>query len=69
LGQDAFTVVPPAENIDRMCDAKESISSLMKVHKVQDYRAYTSAMWSLRILVKKKKKKKKPWINSTWSQH
>ena len=46
LGQDAFTVgeISP-ENIDRMCDAMKAFNLLMKVHKVQDYRAYaTSAM-------------------------
>jgi exopolyphosphatase/guanosine-5'-triphosphate,3'-diphosphate pyrophosphatase len=46
LGQDAFTVGEiSAENIDRMCDAMKAFNLLMKVHKVQDYRAYaTSAM-------------------------
>lgn len=46
LGQDAFTVGEiSAENIDRMCDAMTAFNLLMKVHKVQDYRAYaTSAM-------------------------
>jgi exopolyphosphatase/guanosine-5'-triphosphate,3'-diphosphate pyrophosphatase len=46
LGQDAFTVGEiSAENIDRMCDAMKAFHLLMKVHKVQDYRAYaTSAM-------------------------
>ncbi|MDG2433559.1 MAG: exopolyphosphatase, partial [Flavobacterium sp.] len=46
LGQDAFTVGEISdENIDRMCDAMKAFHLLMKVHKVQDYRAYaTSAM-------------------------
>ena len=46
LGQDAFTVGEiSAENIDRMCDAMTAFNLLMKVHKVQDYRAFaTSAM-------------------------
>ena len=46
LGQDAFTVGEiSAENIDRMCDAMTAFNLLMKVHKVEDYRAYaTSAM-------------------------
>jgi exopolyphosphatase/guanosine-5'-triphosphate,3'-diphosphate pyrophosphatase len=46
LGQDAFTVGEiSTENIDRMCDAMKAFHLLMKVHKVQDYRAYaTSAM-------------------------
>lgn len=46
LGQDAFTVGEiSAENIDRMCDAMKAFYLLMKVHQVQDYRAYaTSAM-------------------------
>jgi exopolyphosphatase/guanosine-5'-triphosphate,3'-diphosphate pyrophosphatase len=46
LGQDAFTVgeISP-ENIDRMCDAMTAFNLLMKVHKVQSYRAFaTSAM-------------------------
>lgn len=46
LGQDAFTVgeISP-ENIDRMSDAMTAFNLLMKVHKVEDYRAYaTSAM-------------------------
>jgi exopolyphosphatase/guanosine-5'-triphosphate,3'-diphosphate pyrophosphatase len=46
LGQDAFTVGEiSSENIDRMCDAMTAFNLLMKVHKVEDYRAYaTSAM-------------------------
>jgi exopolyphosphatase / guanosine-5'-triphosphate,3'-diphosphate pyrophosphatase len=46
LGQDAFTVgeISP-ENIERMCDAMKAFNLLMKVHKVQSYRAFaTSAM-------------------------
>lgn len=46
LGQDAFTVgeISP-ENIDRMCDAMTAFNLLMKVHKVQSYKAFaTSAM-------------------------
>ena len=46
LGQDAFTVgeISP-ENIDRMCDAMTAYNLLMKVHKVQSYKAFaTSAM-------------------------
>ena len=46
LGQDAFTVGEiTEENIDRMCDAMTAFHLLMKVHKVQSYRAFaTSAM-------------------------
>jgi exopolyphosphatase/guanosine-5'-triphosphate,3'-diphosphate pyrophosphatase len=46
LGQDAFTVGEISEeNIDRMCDAMTAFNLLMKVHKVQSYRAFaTSAM-------------------------
>jgi exopolyphosphatase/guanosine-5'-triphosphate,3'-diphosphate pyrophosphatase len=46
LGQDAFTVGEISkENIDRMCDAMKAFNLLMKVHKVEDYRAFaTSAM-------------------------
>ncbi|MBU0940620.1 MAG: rod shape-determining protein [Bacteroidetes bacterium] len=46
LGQDAFTVGEiSSENIDRMSDAMTAFNLLMKVHKVEDYRAYaTSAM-------------------------
>jgi exopolyphosphatase/guanosine-5'-triphosphate,3'-diphosphate pyrophosphatase len=46
LGQDAFTVGEISEeNIDRMCDAMKAFYLLMKVHKVQDYKAFaTSAM-------------------------
>ncbi|PKH68218.1 exopolyphosphatase [Flavobacterium sp. ALD4] len=46
LGQDAFTVGEISEeNIDRMCDAMKAFHLLMKVHKVQDYKAFaTSAM-------------------------
>jgi exopolyphosphatase/guanosine-5'-triphosphate,3'-diphosphate pyrophosphatase len=46
LGQDAFTVGEISEeNIDRMCDAMTAFHLLMKVHKVQDYKAFaTSAM-------------------------
>lgn len=46
LGQDAFTVgeISP-ENIDRMCDAMKAFNLLMKVHKVESYKAFaTSAM-------------------------
>jgi len=46
LGQDAFTVgeISP-ENIERMCDAMKAFYLLMKVHKVECYRAFaTSAM-------------------------
>ena len=46
LGQDAFTVgAISEENIDRMCDAMKAFSLLMKVHKVEQYKAIaTSAM-------------------------
>jgi exopolyphosphatase/guanosine-5'-triphosphate,3'-diphosphate pyrophosphatase len=46
LGQDAFTVgAISEENIDRMCDAMKAFSLLMKVHKVEQYKAFaTSAM-------------------------
>ncbi|SEA49501.1 exopolyphosphatase / guanosine-5'-triphosphate,3'-diphosphate pyrophosphatase [Flavobacterium gillisiae] len=46
LGQDAFTVGEISEeNIDRMCDAMKAFNLLMKVHKVQSYKAFaTSAM-------------------------
>lgn len=46
LGQDAFTVGEISqENIDRMVDAMTAFNLLMKVHKVQSYRAFaTSAM-------------------------
>ncbi|MBC5839647.1 Ppx/GppA phosphatase family protein [Flavobacterium muglaense] len=46
LGQDAFTVGEISEeNIERMCDAMQAFNLLMKVHKVQDYKAFaTSAM-------------------------
>ena len=46
LGQDAFTVgAISQENIDRMCDAMKAFSLLMKVHKVEQYKAFaTSAM-------------------------
>ncbi len=46
LGQDAFTVgeITP-ENIERMCDAMKAFRLLMKVHKVEAYKAFaTSAM-------------------------
>ncbi len=46
LGQDAFTVgeISP-ENVERMCDAMKAFYLLMKVHKVQSYKAFaTSAM-------------------------
>ena len=46
LGQDAFTVgeISP-ENIERMCDAMKAFNLLMKVHKVECYKAFaTSAM-------------------------
>jgi len=46
LGQDAFTVGEiSAENADRMCDAMKAFNLLMKVHKVEAYKAFaTSAM-------------------------
>jgi exopolyphosphatase/guanosine-5'-triphosphate,3'-diphosphate pyrophosphatase len=46
LGQDAFTVGEISkENIDRMCDALKAFHLLMKVHKVESYKAFaTSAM-------------------------
>ncbi|AWG23635.1 exopolyphosphatase [Flavobacterium faecale] len=46
LGQDAFTVGEISEeNISRMCDAMKAFNLLMKVHKVEAYRAFaTSAM-------------------------
>jgi exopolyphosphatase/guanosine-5'-triphosphate,3'-diphosphate pyrophosphatase len=46
LGQDAFTVGEISEeNIDRMRDAMTAFNLLMKVHKVQAYKAFaTSAM-------------------------
>ncbi|MDN3672732.1 rod shape-determining protein [Flavobacterium branchiarum] len=46
LGQDAFTVGEISqENIERMCDAMKAFNLLMKVHKVEHYRAFaTSAM-------------------------
>lgn len=46
LGQDAFTVGEISnENIERMCDAMKAFQLLMKVHKVESYRAFaTSAM-------------------------
>ena len=46
LGQDAFTVGEiTAENIDRMVDAMKAFKLLMKVHKVDQYRACaTSAL-------------------------
>lgn len=46
LGQDAFTVGEiSAENTDRMCDAMKAFNLLMKVHKVESYKAFaTSAM-------------------------
>jgi exopolyphosphatase/guanosine-5'-triphosphate,3'-diphosphate pyrophosphatase len=46
LGQDAFTVgAISEENIDRMFDAMKAFSLLMKVHKVEQYKAFaTSAM-------------------------
>ncbi len=46
LGQDAFTVGEISqENIDRMLDAMKAFKLLMKVHKVEQYRACaTSAM-------------------------
>jgi exopolyphosphatase / guanosine-5'-triphosphate,3'-diphosphate pyrophosphatase len=46
LGQDAFTVgeISP-DNIERMCDAMKAFHLLMKVHKVECYKAFaTSAM-------------------------
>jgi exopolyphosphatase/guanosine-5'-triphosphate,3'-diphosphate pyrophosphatase len=46
LGQDAFTVGEISEeNSNRMCDAMKAFNLLMKVHKVEAYRAFaTSAM-------------------------
>ena len=46
LGQDAFTVgAISEENIERMCDAMKAFNLLMKVHKVEQYKAFaTSAM-------------------------
>jgi len=46
LGQDAFTVGEISqENIDRMLDAMQAFKLLMKVHKVEQYKACaTSAM-------------------------
>ncbi len=46
LGQDAFTVGAISDdNINRMCDAMNAYSLLMKVHKVEQYKAFaTSAM-------------------------
>ena len=46
LGQDAFTVGEiSAENIERMVDAMKAFNLLMKVHKVEKYKAFaTSAM-------------------------
>jgi len=46
LGQDAFTVGEiSAENTDRMVDAMKAFKLLMKVHKVEAYKAFaTSAM-------------------------
>lgn len=46
LGQDAFTVGEiSTENTDRMCDAMKAFNLLMKVHKVESYKAFaTSAM-------------------------
>jgi exopolyphosphatase/guanosine-5'-triphosphate,3'-diphosphate pyrophosphatase len=46
LGQDAFTVGEISEeNIDRMCDAMKAFNLLMKVHRVESYKAFaTSAM-------------------------
>jgi len=46
LGQDAFTVGEISEeNIDRMVDAMKAFKLLMKVHRVEQYRACaTSAM-------------------------
>jgi exopolyphosphatase/guanosine-5'-triphosphate,3'-diphosphate pyrophosphatase len=46
LGQDAFTVGAISdENINRMCDAMNAFNLLMKVHKVEQYKAFaTSAM-------------------------
>ena len=46
LGQDAFTVGEISkENIDRMVDAMKAFNLLMKVHKVEQYKAFaTSAM-------------------------
>jgi len=46
LGQDSFTVGEISEeNINRMVDAMKAFNLLMKVHKVEDYRAFaTSAM-------------------------
>jgi len=46
LGQDAFTVGEISEeNVNRMCDAMKAFNLLMKVHRVQSYKAFaTSAM-------------------------
>jgi exopolyphosphatase/guanosine-5'-triphosphate,3'-diphosphate pyrophosphatase len=46
LGQDAFTVGEISEeNVDRMCDAMKAFNLLMKVHRVESYKAFaTSAM-------------------------
>jgi exopolyphosphatase/guanosine-5'-triphosphate,3'-diphosphate pyrophosphatase len=46
LGQDAFTVGEISEeNIDRMCDAMKAFNLLMKIHRVESYKAFaTSAM-------------------------
>lgn len=46
LGQDAFTVGEISqENIERMCDAMKAFNLLMRVHKIEAYRAFaTSAM-------------------------
>ncbi|MGL2994461.1 Ppx/GppA phosphatase family protein [Flavobacterium sp. TSSA_36] len=46
LGQDAFTVGEISEeNIERMCDAMKAFFLLMKVHKIESYKAFaTSAM-------------------------
>ena len=44
LGQDAFTVgAISEENIDRMCDAMKAFNLLMKVHKVEHYKAFATS--------------------------
>ena len=44
LGQDAFTVGEISqENIERMCDAMKAFFLLMKVHKVECYKAFATS--------------------------
>ena len=44
LGQDAFTVgAISEENIERMCDAMKAFNLLMKVHKVEHYKAFATS--------------------------